>query len=598
MPNTTNNGSAASYLPALESAVLNTWTAALMVVDATVENAPIVFVNLAFSELTGYQLHEIMGRDCRFLQGRERPERAEDALKQMQRQGHTRLVARNYRRDGTPFWNEVTLSLMTDATGRITHFIAVLIDVSDRFTGLSQSGYSWQPDIYPTPIVVDEQSLIEKERLFFESSLRQAVLAKDFHLQYQPVISMRTGDIIGLEALVRWTHSSLGAVSPSHFISVAEELGLIEDIGDWVLQTACLDMRRREAAGLAPLRVAVNVSPYQFSSPRLTDLIQDAIERNDLDTSMLCLEITEGAVMLDTENTRTTLRRLKAMGIDLLLDDFGTGFSSLSYLKRFPFDRVKIDRSFVTNLTEDSDDAAITKAIISMAHSLGIKVIAEGIETEAQFAILRDQQCDEMQGYLFSRGISSEELDVLLREGKRLPSHLFGAGNATRTILLVDDEAEMLSQLQEPLRRDNYEILMANNGEEALAILETHEVDVILSDQSMAGMTGVELLRSVQVLYPETIRIILSGFSELQSVTDAINDGAVYKFLTKPWDETKLRAHIHEAFMRKELSNENRFLGDQIKIKNLELDVLTRKLHELSAQKKATSSSKIETRLT
>lgn len=387
-----------------------------MVVDANAESAPIVFVNAAFSELTGYPLAEIMGRDCRFLQGRERPERAEDALKQMRRQGHTRLVARNYRRDGTPFWNEVTLSLMTDSEGAVTHFVAVLVDVSDRFNGLSRSGYSWQPDIHPTPIVVDEQSQAEQKRLFYEASLRQAVVNKDFHLQYQPVISMRTGDIIGLEALVRWTHASLGVVPPSHFISVAEELGLIEDIGEWVLLTACLDMRKREAAGLAPLRVAVNVSPHQFTSPRLTDLIQNAIERDGLDTSMLCLEITEGAVMLDTDNTRITLQRLKTMGIDLLLDDFGTGFSSLSYLKRFPFDRVKIDRSFVTHLAENSDDAAITKAIIAMAHSLGIKVIAEGIETEVQFALLRDQQCDEMQGYLFSPGVSSRDLEILLKE--------------------------------------------------------------------------------------------------------------------------------------------------------------------------------------
>lgn len=560
-----------------------------MVVDASAENAPIIFVNQAFSELTGYQLHEIVGRDCRFLQGRERPERAEDALQQMQRQGHTRLVARNYRKDGTAFWNEITLSLMTDSAGAISHFIAVLIDVSDRFNGLSRSGYSWQPDILPTPIVVDEQSQVEKDRLFFESSLRQAVLARDFHLQYQPVISMRSGDIVGLEALIRWRHASLGDVPPSHFISVAEELGLIEDIGEWLLMTACHDMQRRDAAGLAPLRVAVNVSPHQFSSPRLTDLIQNSIDRNGLDTSMLCLEITEGAVMLDTENTRTTLQRLKMMGIDLLLDDFGTGFSSLSYLKRFPFDRVKIDRSFVTNLTENGDDTAITKAIISMAHSLGIKVIAEGIETEAQFALLRDQQCDEMQGYFFSRGISSADLDTLLRKNKRLPPHLFGAGNATRTILLVDDDAEMLLQLQEPLRRDNYEILAASSGEEALALLEKHNVDVILSDQSMPGMTGVELLRNAQMRYPETIRIILSGFSELQAVTDAINDGTVYKFLTKPWDESKLRAHVDEAFMRKELWNENRLLGDAIKIKNLELDVLARKLHALGTKKKMSS---------
>ncbi len=145
----------------------------------------------------------------------------------------------------------------------------------------------------------------------------------------------------------------------------------------------------------------------------------------------------------------------------------------------------------------------------------------------------------------------------------------------------------MLSQLQEPLRRDNYEILTATSGEEALVILEKHGVDVILSDQSMPQMTGVELLRIVQESYPETVRIILSGFSELQSVTDAINDGAIYKFLTKPWDETRLRAHIDEAFKRKELSNENRLLGDEIKIKNLELDIVTRKLHTLSVGQRA-----------
>jgi CheY-like chemotaxis protein len=229
------------------------------------------------------------------------------------------------------------------------------------------------------------------------------------------------------------------------------------------------------------------------------------------------------------------------------LDDFGTGYSSLAYLKRLPFDLVKIDRAFVTDITSNPDDAAIAKTIIAMAHQLDMRVLAEGVETEGQLRYLRENECDEMQGYYFSKPLPAAEFEAMLREQRRLP--LPAASDAdTKTLLLVDDEPAVLSALQRCLRIDGYTILCAESGAAALELLSTHQVQVILSDQRMPGMSGTEFLAIVKELYPATVRIILSGYTELKVVTEAVNRGAVFKFLTKPWEDELLRDHIREAF--------------------------------------------------
>lgn len=422
------------------------------------------------------------------------------------------------------------------------------------------------------------------ERLSLENELRAAIRDDALQLHYQPLVDLQTGRISGLEALARWEHVNLGAISPARFIPVAEASGLIVDLGQWVLRRVAQDIRTWSDSGIVCPRVAVNVSPKQFRDPLLADKIEAVIKEMRIESGSLCLEITESVLMLDTAASIATLARLKELGVDLVLDDFGTGFSSLSYLKRFPFNKVKIDQSFVRDIVNNADDAAISKAIISMAQSLGIRVVAEGVETEAQCAYLSQNMCDEIQGFLFSKGLAAEQVAALMREQRCLPGHLLRFHKAERSLLLVDDEANILNALKRLLRRDNYQILTANSGAQGLEILAKNKIDVIVSDQRMPHMTGVEFLREAKNLYPDTVRIVLSGYTELQSITDAINEGAIYKFLTKPWDDEQLRGHIEEAFQRKQMADENRRLNLEVRTANLSLAAANRQMLDVIAQ--------------
>ena len=428
----------------------------------------------------------------------------------------------------------------------------------------------------------------------FESTVAQAALATALHdaiardqlqLHYQPFADLQTGQIGGMEALLRWNHPELGMVPPSRFIPVAEQSGLIIEIGNWVFTRGCRDLRDWLDHGMRAPRLSINVSPVQFGDPGLLAHIEKSLRQYAIEPDMIYVEITEGALMEDVEHSEMLLRAMKSLGLRLALDDFGTGYSSLSYLKRFPFDKVKIDQSFVRDINTSSEDAVIAKVVISMAHGLGLQVIAEGVETEPQCEFLRANGCDEIQGYFFSRPIAKDAMDLLLAEDRRLPAHLLRVQAKTRTLLLVDDEPNVLASLKRLLRRDGYDILTANSGQEGLDMLSAHPVDIILSDQRMPGMSGVEFLRQAKTRYPDTIRIVLSGYTELQSVTDAINEGAVYRFLTKPWDDAQLRSFIEEAFHHKELADENRQLNLKIRTANHELATSNRQLQEVLGNK-------------
>ncbi|MEB0137154.1 EAL domain-containing protein [Actimicrobium sp. CCC2.4] len=416
------------------------------------------------------------------------------------------------------------------------------------------------------------------EEITLESALRNAMLNSELEVHYQAQVNLQTRQVIGVEALARWNHPELGQIAPDRFIPLAEKNGLIDDIGLWVIEQVCTDMAAWREDGLPVVPVAVNVSAAQFRNPLLGDQIMMLLNVSGCDPSMLTLEITEAVLMDDTNTARATLNQLHHAGIGFSLDDFGTGYSSISYLKRFPFKKVIIDRSFVKDLVDNSDDAAIIKAIISMAHTLGLRVLAEGVETEEQCRFLSHNLCDEMQGFLFSKPVASSAFVELLQAGTTLPPSLLTAKKARRTLLLVDDEVNIVASLKRLLRRDDLHILTAHSGAEGLALLAQHPVDVILSDQRMPGMTGVEFLSIAKTRFPETVRIVLSGYTELQSVTDAVNEGDIYKFLTKPWDDTKLRGHIDEAFQRKELADENHRLTRAVYATNLELAGAIRQL--------------------
>ncbi|TAJ09190.1 MAG: EAL domain-containing protein [Nitrospirae bacterium] len=253
------------------------------------------------------------------------------------------------------------------------------------------------------------------ERLAIENRLHKALDREEFLLHYQPLIALETGRIIGVEALVRWQHPELGLVPPMQFIPIAEETGLIVPLGEWVLQRACAQTRVWHEMGFAGLRVAVNLSARQFQRQNLLHTITRILLATDLHPRCLDLELTESMMMQDGESASTTLRELRELGVRLSMDDFGTGYSSLSYLRRLPLDTVKIDRSFVKDCTTNQEDATIIKAIISMSHSLKLKVLAEGIETGDQLAVLRAAGCDEAQGYHFSKPLAADQITGLLK---------------------------------------------------------------------------------------------------------------------------------------------------------------------------------------
>ena len=260
------------------------------------------------------------------------------------------------------------------------------------------------------------------QRLSVESELRRALERDELRLYYQPKVRAHNGRGTGAEVLVRWAHPERGLVAPGEFIPVAEETGLIVPLGEWVLRTACAQSKAWQKAGLRVPRVTVNVSGKQFGAPQMAETVAGVLEASGLEARYLGIELTESAVMGNAERHIRMLHELKELGVTLSIDDFGTGYSSLSYLKRFPLDELKIDRSFVAGVDTDPDNAAIVIAIIAMAHSLGLSVVAEGVETQAQLAFLKSKACDECQGYLFAKPMSTELFGKLLAGAASKPA--------------------------------------------------------------------------------------------------------------------------------------------------------------------------------
>lgn len=673
----------------------------IVIADASDPELPLIYANEAFERLTGYQRSAILGRNCRFLQRRERDQPELDRLRTaLARAEPVTVVLRNFRRDGSPFWNEVSISPVRNAAGTVTHFVGIQVDIterlrqqeelakrstSDSLTGLPNrtllldrarqalalarrhgrlpaalliemeqfkelndslghevgdqliveavkrlqsclrqgdtlarlSGDEFVvllPDLAcaedAAPIAdklmhalsqpylhaegsfycgcrigiavahrdeEDETRLIQQagiaahaarglgrsavhfysgelaervsDRLVMRAQLHEAITRGEFELHFQPQLDLRRDRISGIEALVRWQHPQWGRVSPMRFIPVAEESGQIVAIGRWVLEQACRQHRAWLEARLLDCPIAVNVSALQFMQGDFVDVVAEVLASTGLPANRLELELTESVTMDAGEKTQETLRRLREVGVTLSIDDFGTGFSSLGYLKRLPIDKIKIDRSFVRDIVHDSDDAAITLGVIAMAHHLRLRVVAEGVESAAQLAFLKRHGCDEIQGHHLSPPLPAADLEPFVRE---FSPPLASDDDARPTVLLVDDEPNVVRALARALRRDGYRILTADGAAAAFEVLAQHEVQVILSDQRMPQMCGTEFLSEVKSLYPHTVRIVLSGYTDLQSVTDAINRGAIYRFLTKPWEDEALRAHVKEAFRHHE----------------------------------------------
>lgn len=260
------------------------------------------------------------------------------------------------------------------------------------------------------------------EILSMERSLRRALEEREFEVHYQPKVDIASERIVGFEALVRWKHPELGMISPDQFIPIAEQTGLILELGDYVLRQACEDAMAWSRIGLAPITMAVNLSSIQFRDPHLYERVMGLVTETGIDPRFLELELTESTLMDDAESAVNVLKRFKRHGIQISIDDFGTGYSSLAYLRRFPIDALKIDRSFITDINTNADDAAISTSIILMGRSLRLKVIAEGVENKSQLSFLRVMNCDEVQGYFFSPPVPAASALDLLRKDQQPPS--------------------------------------------------------------------------------------------------------------------------------------------------------------------------------
>ena len=678
----------------------------IVIIDITLPNHPIVYANPAFEKITGYTCANALGRNARLLMRGDGEQEGvleiRSALREL-RDGHG--ILRNYRKDGTLFWNSFSIAPVGNDRGTVTHFVGVLNDITeqkryeeqleyqanhDELTGLpnrnllsnliAQFALHAQrnrrelavlfidldyfkfvndslgrsvgdrllktmaerlrrcvraadtvarhggdefvvvltdlvrsEDVSPVaqkireslslPVLIDGQEFViscsigisiypkdgidaqtllknadaamfrakelgrnnaqfytremnarSLERMVMEKHLRRALENGELALHYQPQVDLANGRVNGMEALLRWRNPELGMVSPAVFIPLAEELGLIGPIFEWVLETACAQNQAWQQAGLPVLTLAVNLSPVQFRDRNLCACVDRIVRKTGMAPSCLELEVIESMLMHDVESAMQVMKELKQLGIKLAMDDFGTGFSSLSYLKRFPFDKLKIDISFVREITTDPESAAIARSIIAMGHNLNLCVIAEGVETAGQLAYLRSHGCDEMQGFFFSRPLPVAEFEALLREDRRLEIPEQGGQRTERILLLVDDELPSLRVLERMLGNEGYRILSATSAEDGLELLAVNQVGVVVCDHRMPGMKGVELLRRIKDIHPDTVRILHSGYADQEIVVDAVNQGAVFKVLAKPLDGELLRRNIRDAFKNYEVT--------------------------------------------
>nr|WP_241688411.1 EAL domain-containing protein [Pseudoxanthomonas composti] len=389
------------------------------------------------------------------------------------------------------------------------------------------------------------------DRAHSESAISRQIIDAlpngELRLRYQPEVNARDGRIIGMEALLRWHSPGLGLMVPERFMPTAERLGVVVQIGTWVLETALRQCRAWRDQGFDDFFMAVNVSTLQLLRPEFVDEVLALIQSIGVPPQSLLLEINESALTNNVSSIFDALSALRREGVLLGLDNFGMGDSSLNALVRYPVDTLKIDRSFIKTAPASEREAAIVRAIIAMGHQLNMRVIANGVESDVQLGYLRRGDCDIFQGYLFGEPMPADAASLALRR-RYLRPELFAASKPDRTLLLLDDEENVLRALVRLFRRDGYRILIAGNVRDAFDLLATNDVQVILSDQRMSDMSGTEFLGRVKMLYPNTVRLVLSGYTDLATVTDAINRGAIYRFLTKPWNDQELQEHIRQAF--------------------------------------------------
>lgn len=388
------------------------------------------------------------------------------------------------------------------------------------------------------------ERLIQRQQL--EAQLHGALDRNEFLLHYQPKADLAGGAITGFEALLRWQNGRT-LVPPSEFINVLEETGLIVPVGNWILNSVCVQLKQWEQQGVALRPVAVNLSARQFQVKNLAGVVGQALRDHNVNPTLLKLELTESLLMSDAKESVETLHQLKHLGVQLSVDDFGTGYSSLAYLKRFPLEELKIDREFIRDAISDPNDAAIVVTIINLAHSLKLKVVAEGVETEGQLNFLRFHGCDEMQGYYFSRPLPADECARMLTEDKRLPlTQNQITRNSVSLLLVVENEKEM-QLLMQAFTPGGFRVLTAGNANDGFEILARNRVDVVISDNDMTEMSGIQFLTRVRKLYANTLRVLASSGDDTPTLTRATNMAGIHLFLPKNWTAERLCLEVRQT---------------------------------------------------
>ncbi|WP_034607623.1 EAL domain-containing protein, partial [Chitinimonas koreensis] len=386
-----------------------------------------------------------------------------------------------------------------------------------------------------------------QRRVALERDLRRAIAQRELVMFYQPQLDIGSGALCGFEALVRWQCEGR-IVSPLEFIPVAEETGLIREIDRYVIDAVFRQVAQWCHLGYDPGEVAINLSTSSLQERGIVQFMVEALARHGVPPGRIKLEVTEGLLMQNVDTAKRIMEELREAGLKWSIDDFGTGYSALSYLRQYPFDQLKIDKSFIDDVHCNIGNASMTRAIISMAQSLGIAVIAEGVETIEQLGFLLKAGCGQIQGYYYSPPLPASGCVALMAQGGAFGLPDLDVRRDPRTLLVVDAEPAVHARIWRELHREGYHILNTDSAESALDILAINQVGVVIADQRLPGISGADFLRQVKGIHGQTVRIAMSNYTDVESILSAINEGAIFRFMTKPWQPGQLREQLREAF--------------------------------------------------